>query len=216
MSMAAQTSYGFGFPKGVAGGLYDLTHHEVATRQAEGTVQFGLGVVAGTNKGVDVKVPDNSATAADFEGVVVHNSVMAELDMDNNLNIGSKRTVGCLNDGKIWAPMAPGAEPEYKKTAYLVKDGDYAGYFTSQSGAYAPYEKCESTTEGKKQVVADSATPGADEIKLSDVAPVVPGFTPEVGNYVIAKQVYGTGLDVGAKFSTAEDSKNGIAVIELK
>lgn len=54
MSMAVQTSYGFSFPKGVAGGLYDLSAHEVATRQAEGAgVAFGVGVVIGTNKGVE-------------------------------------------------------------------------------------------------------------------------------------------------------------------
>ena len=50
MSMAAQTSYNFGFAKGVAGGLFDLSHHEVATRQAEGNITFGCGVVVGTNR----------------------------------------------------------------------------------------------------------------------------------------------------------------------
>ena len=58
MSTAVQTSYGFGFPKGVAGGLFDLSAHDVTTRQAEGDgVAFGLGVVVGTNKGTDVKLP---------------------------------------------------------------------------------------------------------------------------------------------------------------
>ena len=38
MSTAVQTSYGFGFPKGVAGGLFDLSAHDVTTRQAEGDV----------------------------------------------------------------------------------------------------------------------------------------------------------------------------------
>ena len=85
MSTAVQTSYGFGFPKGVAGGLFDLSAHDVTTRQAEGDgVAFGLGVVVGTNKGTDVKLPATGATSDDFEGVVVHNSVMVEKDMDNN------------------------------------------------------------------------------------------------------------------------------------
>ena len=97
MSTAVQTSYGFGFPKGVAGGLFDLSAHDVTTRQAEGDgVAFGLGVVVGTNKGTDVKLPATGATSDDFEGVVVHNSVMVEKDMDNNVSINSKRTVGCL------------------------------------------------------------------------------------------------------------------------
>ena len=95
MSTAVQTSYGFGFPKGVAGGLFDLSAHDVTTRQAEGDgVAFGLGVVVGTNKGTDVKLPATGATSDDFEGVVVHNSVMVEKDMDNNVSINSKRTVG--------------------------------------------------------------------------------------------------------------------------
>ena len=76
MSMAAQTSYNFGFAKGVSGGLFDLSAHEIPTRQAEENLTFGLGVVKGTNAGVDVKKPTSSNSAADFEGVVVHNSVM--------------------------------------------------------------------------------------------------------------------------------------------
>ena len=71
MSTAVQTSYGFGFPKGVAGGLFDLSAHDVTTRQAEGDgVAFGLGVVVGTNKGTDVKLPATGATSDDYEGVV--------------------------------------------------------------------------------------------------------------------------------------------------
>jgi len=133
MGMAAQTSYGFGFSKGVAGGLYDLSHHEVATRQAEGKVQFGLGVVAGTNAGIDVKVPESSSTADDFEGVVVHNSVMTELDMNNNLNIEGKRTVGCLHHGKIWIATGTNAVPAYKEKVFLITSGDEAGLFTTSA-----------------------------------------------------------------------------------
>lgn len=133
MRMAAQTSYGFGFSKGVAGGLYDLSHHEVATRQTEGRVQFGLGVVVGTNAGVDVKMPESSSTAADFEGVVVHNSVMAELDMNNNLNIEDKRTVGCLHHGKIWVATGKDAAPAYKEKVFLITSGDEVGLFTTSA-----------------------------------------------------------------------------------
>ena len=124
MSMAVQTSYNFRSSKGVAGGLYDLSDHEIATRQAEGSTAFGMGVVTGTNKGVDVIAPTSESTSADFEGVIVHNSVMAEMDMDNRLEIGDKRTVGCLQRGKIWIPA-------YKGKVYLSTDGDEAGLFTS-------------------------------------------------------------------------------------
>lgn len=216
MSMAVQTSYNFGFSKGVAGGLYDLSYHEVATRQAEGSVKFGFGVVKGTNAGTDVKLPESASAAVDFEGIVVHNSVMAELDMKNNLEIGDKRTVGCLVEGKVWAPLAPGANPAYKGTAYLVKDGDFAGCFTSQPTAYSLYEKTVSGVDGAKEVVADTESPASAQIKLSAVIPAAPGYTPAVGDYVVSRQVYGAGLDVGAKFGKTVDLSTGIAVIELK
>ena len=132
MSMAVQTSYGFSSPKGVAGGLYDLSAHEVATRQAEGIgVAFGVGVVIGTNKGVDVKVPASSATSDDFVGVIVHNSVMVEMGMDNKVSIGDKSTVGCLQYGRIWIKTASKAKPAYKEKVYMITDGDEAGLFTT-------------------------------------------------------------------------------------
>lgn len=215
MSMAAQTSYNYGFAKGVSGGLFDLSAHEIPTRQAEENLTFGLGVVKGTNAGVDVKKPTSSSQATDFEGVIVHNSVMTELDMDNKLVIKAKRTVGCLVSGKIWVPMAPGTTPSYKSKAYLVKSGDYAGYFASQSNAYSVYQECESTETGATKIVADSATPASNEIKLSSVTPVADGYTPKVGDYVKSVQIYDAGLDVGAVFGTAADTENGIAVIVL-
>lgn len=132
MSMAAQTSYGFGFPKGVAGGLFDLSAHEVSTRQAEGTgISFGIGVVTGTNGGTDVRIPTSEVDSREFEGVVVHNSVMVEKDMDNKAAIGDKRTVGCLHYGKIWVKTGSKAAPKYKEKAYLITSGDEAGMFTT-------------------------------------------------------------------------------------
>ncbi len=134
MSMAAQTSYGFGFPKGVAGGLFDLSAYEVSTRQAEGKgISFGIGVVVGTNKGTDVIIPTSDATAEDFEGVIVHNSIMIEMDMDNKVCIGDKRTVGCLHHGKVWVKTGKNAAPKYKERVYLITDGEEAGLFTTSS-----------------------------------------------------------------------------------
>lgn len=133
MSMAVQTNYNFGFAKGVAGGLFDLSHHEVASRQAEGNTTFGCGVVVGTNKGIDVKKPVAASTAEDFEGVIVHNSVMVELDMNNKLNIADKRTVGCLYHGKIWVQTGKNAAPAYKEKVFLITSGDEAGLFTTSA-----------------------------------------------------------------------------------
>lgn len=140
MSMAVQTNYNFGFAKGVAGGLFDLSNHEVASRQAEGVVQFGLGVVVGTNKGIDVKKPVAASAAEDFEGVIVHNSVMVELDMNNKLNIADKRTVGCLHHGKIWVQTGKDAAPAYKEKVFLITDGDETGLFTTSEDAATKVE----------------------------------------------------------------------------
>lgn len=141
MSTAVQTNYGFGFPKGVAGGLFDLSAHEVATRQAEGpNISFGVGVVVGTNRGTDVALPTSAATADDFEGVVVHNSVMVEKDMNNKVVIEDKRTVGCLHHGKIWVKVGTNAKPAYKGKVYMITDGDEAGLFTSVDDAATKVE----------------------------------------------------------------------------
>lgn len=141
MSMAVQTSYSLGSPKGVAGGLFDLSAHEVATRQAEGEgISFGVGVVAGTNKGTDVVLPSAGTAAGNFEGVVVHNSVMVEKDMDNRVRIGDKRTVGCLTHGKIWVKTGKKAVPAYKEKVYLITSGDEAGLFTTSADTAAKVE----------------------------------------------------------------------------
>ncbi len=131
--MAAQTSYNFGFSKGIAGGLFDLSAHEVVTRQAEGPLTFGVGVVSGTNKGVDVTVPSADSTAFDFEGVVIHNSVMTEMGMDGRVVIADKKTVGCLRHGRIWVKTAASAVPAYKEQVYFIIDGEEAGLFTTSA-----------------------------------------------------------------------------------
>lgn len=139
--MAVQTSYGFSFPKGVAGGLYDLSAHNVITRQAEGTgIAFGIGVVIGTNKGTDVKIPTSSATSDDFEGVVVHNSVMVEKDVDNKCFIGDKRTVGCLHFGRVWVKTGKDAKPTYNDKVYMITDGEEAGMFTTSADSSTKIE----------------------------------------------------------------------------
>ena len=85
--MSVQTSYGFGFPKGVAGGLFDLSAHEVSTRQSEGEgVTFGVGVVVGTNTSSSYvffggRRPE--FVDRDFEEKV--EEVKAELSSQNNM-----------------------------------------------------------------------------------------------------------------------------------
>lgn len=173
MSTAVQTSYGFGFPKGVAGGLFDLSAHDVTTRQAEGDgVAFGLGVVVGTNKGTDVKLPATGATSDDFEGVVVHNSVMVEKDMDNNVSINSKRTVGCLHFGRIWVQTGAAAKPTYKEKVYLITDGDEAGKFTTSADSATKVEVnaifLPNSSGGGMKEFAEAETYAIEEIRIQE------------------------------------------------
>lgn len=133
MSLAVQTEYGFGFPKGVAGALYDLSAHDITTRQtADENVKFGMGVVVGTTLGTDVKLPEATAAVEDFEGVIVHNSVMVERTMDNKVVIETGKTVGCLIYGRIWVQIEESVTPAYKDTVYLITDGTDAGLFTTE------------------------------------------------------------------------------------
>lgn len=135
-NMAAQTSYGFGFPKGVVGGIYDLSHHEVETRQAEGKLVFGVGVVKGTNAGIDVKLPTAGTQREDFEGITVRDSVMVEQEMNGSVSVGDKSTIGVMTEGKIWAGLSDDVktEPAYGSTAYLIISGNEAGLFTTAAG----------------------------------------------------------------------------------
>lgn len=132
MSLSVQTEYNFGFPKGVAGALFDLSAHDITTRKTtDDNAKFGMGVVVGTALGTDVKLPQAAAAADDFEGVIVHNSVMVERTMDNKIIIESGRTVGCLIYGRIWVQKEAEIDVNYKDQVYLITDGEDAGLFTT-------------------------------------------------------------------------------------
>jgi hypothetical protein len=54
----------------------------------------------------------------------------------------------------------------------------------------ASYAKSSSSVTGALEVVLDTATPTASQIKLGNVTPVVSGYTPVVGDYVILEDAY--------------------------
>lgn len=138
--MSVQTSYNFYTEKGVAGGLYDLSHHDVNSRRNEcedGVLDFGFGVVAGTIAGSQVKLPASGATAATFEGITV-NGFSTEMDMNGKVAIKKDATVGVLVHGRVWARIAEGVTPKYGDALYLITSGANAGCFTNvASGAVA-------------------------------------------------------------------------------
>lgn len=135
--MSAQTTYGFATPRGVAGGLFDLSNYDIVTRlneEADGILKFGVGVVRGTSAGSQVKLPVTASTAALFEGVVV-NSHSAEMDMNGNVSLKKNASVGVLRYGKVWVRVPSTDAPAYGDSVYLIVSGDDAGCFTKTAGS---------------------------------------------------------------------------------
>lgn len=134
--MSAQTSYNLRTAHGVAGGLYDLTDHDVDTRNneaADGKVKFGFGLVEGTAPGRNVTLPVAASTKAKFEGVAI-NSHAHEQDYKGNVTLRNGETVGVLTKGRIYVRIVADAEPTYGAPLYLITDGENAGYFTNELG----------------------------------------------------------------------------------
>ena len=131
--MSVQTAYNFYTEKGVAGGLYDLSHHDVNSRRNEcedGVLKFGMGVVVGTVKGAQVKLPASGASLASFEGITV-NGFSTEMDMDGAVAVKNEATVGVLTHGRVWARIKAGITPAYGDALYLITAGANAGLFTN-------------------------------------------------------------------------------------
>lgn len=129
----AQKKYGFQTPIGVPGGIYDINDYSSNSRcneEEDGVLQFGTGVVVGTNPGTDVKRPAADSTEVQFEGVVM-NTGTTEMDKLGKVAVPTKATVGVMPRGRIWVRIGADANPEYGKPVYLIKDGDEAGYFTT-------------------------------------------------------------------------------------
>ncbi|MDR1687281.1 MAG: hypothetical protein LBS21_01555 [Clostridiales bacterium] len=135
--MSAQLSYSYQTPRGVAGGLYDISPYSINSRvngETEfGKLKFGMGAVQGDSPGSNVKVPTSADTVAKFEGLVLTGHVN-EMDMSGDIGINSLQTVGMLRWGKAWARVEEGITVNYGDELYLINDGANAGLFTNESG----------------------------------------------------------------------------------
>ena len=130
--MAAQTTYGYSIPKGVAGGKVNLFNDEVITRMNEeenGVLKFGMAVMTGATPGATVKIA-KGATKDQIEGVVLCHP-NTEHDMDGKVVVKKNASVGVMTQGCIWGRLATGVTPTYKQTAYVVVTGNDAGTFTN-------------------------------------------------------------------------------------
>lgn len=132
----SQTNYSYQTPKGVAGGLYDISPKSIDSRvngeTTADTLKFGMGAVQGANPGTDIKVPTGTDTADKFEGLVLTGYVQ-EIDMSGDLKLQPKQTVGVLRYGKAWARVISGITVQYGDELYLVNEGEDAGLFTNDS-----------------------------------------------------------------------------------
>lgn len=209
-----QTNYDFRTDNGVAGGLADISFSNVVTRkneEADGKMKYGMAVAVGTSAGKTVKIPVEGTSATQIEGICLR-AANTELDMKGKLVVPNNEPLSVIKKGNVWGRLAEGAAPTYKEKAYVVIDGDYAGCFTSNASAYTHHEKCESSTSGALKVIANTESVSDSQIKLENVVAAT-GYTPAVGDYVVAKQVHGATVDFGATFGNETD--NGIAVICL-
>lgn len=130
--MGAQTSYNYSTPRGVAGGLYDLSPYEMNSRlngDEEKALLFGMGVVMAQNPGFDVELPQEDSIAENFEGVVI-NGLTTQQDVDGALKILHNQSVGILRYGNAWVRIGSAAAPEYGKDVYLITAGEEVGFFT--------------------------------------------------------------------------------------
>jgi len=133
--MSAQTRYGYSTPIGAAGGIVDLAPYAVDSflnEEEDGVLKFGTGVVKGSKPGINIALPAEDSTAAEFEGITTNNRT-TEYDVYGKLAIRKGASVGVMRHGRIYGRVATGVNPEYGDAVYLIVSGEEAGCFTNES-----------------------------------------------------------------------------------
>ena len=130
--MSAQNGYRYTTPRNAPGGVYDLSPKAVNSRQGEGQLRFGIGVVHGSTPGTNVTAPTATATADKFEGIVLSTHTH-EMDTDGAVTIKAGKTVNVMKYGRAWVRTEKNAEIAYGEDVFLVTDGESAGCFTNTS-----------------------------------------------------------------------------------
>lgn len=118
----------------IPGGIVDMSPRKVNSRTAEEKIGFGLGVVVGETAGTSVKLPVANSTAAQFEGVAL-NGGTNEFDLEGKVVVNKGGAMSVMRFGNVYVRVAADAEPAYGDDAYLIVDGDEAGYFTNEAPA---------------------------------------------------------------------------------
>ena len=135
--MAAQTSYSYQTPRGVPGGLFDISPYAIDSRtngeENIGVLLFGMGAMQGTHPGVDVLVPVAGDTEDTFEGIVL-TGFTNQQTMQGEVILYPQQVVGILRWGRAWVRVAEGVTPAYGENLYLINSGPNAGLFTNVEG----------------------------------------------------------------------------------
>ena len=174
------TNYSQGMAAGTAGGFYDLSEHAVVSRlngQADTALKPGMGVVQGDKPGSNVKIPATGAALEQFEGIVI-NDVNREMNMDGELLIQPKTTVGVMQYGRIWVRIADGVEPKYGDPVHLIINGTGVGCFKA-AAMPANVADCALWPQAWTAFVSGSASGWFAQIRESSsprIAILGPGF----------------------------------------
>jgi len=131
--MAAQKTYKYATDRGIPGGIYDMYHYQVDSRNNEendGKLGFGMGVIRGSVPGSNVKLPVTESTELVFEGITV-NGFTTQQDLEGNTRVLKNQTVGVMKRGRIWVRIPEGVEPSYGDQLCLIKTGEDVGCFTN-------------------------------------------------------------------------------------
>ena len=134
--MSAQTSYSYQTPRGVPGGIVDISPYRIDSRangeDVPGALMFGMGAMQGDTPGVNVAVPMAGDTVDTFEGIVMTGFTQQQT-MTGELQIYPQQVVGVMRWGTAWARVASGVTPAYGEALNLVIDGPDAGLFTNST-----------------------------------------------------------------------------------
>ncbi len=107
--------------EGVPGQIYDSAFTDVISKSAEGTIQFGHGVIPGTDPETQCQDPIAATPIVDFLGVAARDN--KEQQFVPNLGVNEyddEDTVGILQSGRIWAAI--GETVDIADTIWLMYD----------------------------------------------------------------------------------------------
>lgn len=121
----SQTSYDRNYDAAFAGMKADARYDEVISRQAEGAIDFGRGVVRGTDGEKQCKIP--ASTSDVFLGLALHRHVQPSGGV---ARYEDKTTVDVMRKGQAWVKIANVAVSAGDE-AYLETGTTSAGVFTN-------------------------------------------------------------------------------------